>query len=92
MGGKGWWVAGRSDEARTSHTQTLEMGRGHFDWYLGSQTSEQLLETRCLARSRCLCIASVRVCACACNVCLLHVVFEMRLYCFLLCCFGRLAR
>lgn len=34
---------GRSDEARTSHTQTLEMGPGPgtgLDW----QTSEQLLE------------------------------------------------
>lgn len=36
----------------------------------------------------------LRACVCA-RVCVqcvvLHVVFEMRLYCFLLCCFGRLA-
>lgn len=72
-----------------SHTDVGD-GAWAFDWYLGSQTSGQLLETRCLARSRCLCICE-RACVRVCVQCVLHVVFEMRLYCFLLCCFGRLA-
>lgn len=46
----GGLVGGRTDEARTSHTQTLEMGRGPGDWTwtgLDHQTSEHLLEPRC---------------------------------------------
>lgn len=36
-------MVGRSDEARTSHTQTLEMGRGPGTWDWDCQTSEHLL-------------------------------------------------
>lgn len=81
---------GRSDEARTSHTQTLEMGRGPL-----TGTWARRLRSNCwtpdVGEITMPVYAGVRVCvcACACDVCSLHVVWDAPI---LLCCFGRLAQ